>query len=236
MATTRERIVAATTDLFRQRGFNGTSLKMITDGAGATTGSLYHFFPQGKDQLAAAVIEESGAAYLSLFETIANGHHHLVDGLTGFFEGAALVLEETEFVDPCPIGTIAREVASVNEPLRQTTAGVFRSWIGALAGRLQTTGFERADADELATTIVAIIEGGFVLSRTAHDAAPLRACGRQVVRLLASQTSFRVENDRNPPKTEHDSFQQLKQLAARHVSAEEAGGISARPRQAVDDA
>ena len=53
MTGTRERIVTATNELFRRRGYNGTSLKDVTVASGATTGSLYHFFPGGKAELAA---------------------------------------------------------------------------------------------------------------------------------------------------------------------------------------
>ena len=58
----------------------------------------------------------SGAAYLQFFELIADGEPSLADAFLTFFEGGARLLEETDFIDPCPIGTVAREVASVNEP------------------------------------------------------------------------------------------------------------------------
>ncbi len=57
-------------DRFRRHGFNGTSLKQIGAAAEATTGSIYHFFPDGKDQLAREVIEVSGEAYRQLFVMI----------------------------------------------------------------------------------------------------------------------------------------------------------------------
>ncbi|MCU1399975.1 MAG: transcriptional regulator, TetR family [Acidimicrobiales bacterium] len=180
MSTTRQRIVSATTDLFRQRGYNGTSLKMITTASEATTGSLYHFFPGGKDQLTADVVESSGAAYLQLFEMFVDGAPNLIDAFVEFFDGGALLLEETGFIDPCPIGGIAREVASVNEPLRIATQRVFRSWVESATLRFEHAGIATIEASDLAIAIVAIIEGGFVLSRTAKSAEPFRACARQV--------------------------------------------------------
>ncbi|MFA9564328.1 MAG: TetR/AcrR family transcriptional regulator, partial [Acidimicrobiales bacterium] len=71
MTTTRDRLLAATNELFRRQGFNGTSMSEITKASGAPTGSLYHFFPGGKDELATAVLTESGASYRALFELIA---------------------------------------------------------------------------------------------------------------------------------------------------------------------
>ena len=56
MATgTRERILDASTELFRRQGYAGTGLKSVVDKAGAPFGSLYHHFPGGKDQLGAGV-------------------------------------------------------------------------------------------------------------------------------------------------------------------------------------
>ena len=199
MSSTRERIVAATTNLFRQRGYNGTSLKMIIDAAGTTNGSLYHFFPGGKDDLAAAVVRESGAAYLELFELYMDGPDDILTALTSFFEGGSVVLEETEFIDPCPIGTIAREVASVNEPLRLATQRVFRSWIDAASERLDQAGVDPGRAQSLATCLVAIIEGGFVLSRAARNAAPLRACGEQAILLVSAQLGQVAEHSDGTP-------------------------------------
>ena len=184
MNATRDRIVTATTELFRTRGFNGTSLKQITDASGATTGSLYHFFPGGKEQLAQVVIETSGAAYRQLFEMIADAATDPAMAITDFFEGAAIVLEETDFIDPCPIGTVAREVASTNDQLRQATHTVFVSWIDAAADRFAAAGLARNDALGLATTLVAAIEGGFVLARAGRDASPLRAAGQHLRQLV----------------------------------------------------
>lgn len=183
---TRDHIVQAATELFRRQGLNGTSIKQITEAAGATTGSVYHFFPDGKEQLAAEVIETSGAAYRDLFEMIADAAADPVAAVGDFFEGAALVLEETDFIDPCPIGTIAREVASTSETLRQSTTRVFDSWIAAAACRFERAGLADAHATELATCVVAAIEGGFVVARAARDATALRVVGRHMTRLVAA--------------------------------------------------
>ena len=60
MTKTRDRFITATNELFRRYGYNGTSLKQVTEAAAAPVGSLYHFFPGGKAELTEAVIEETG--------------------------------------------------------------------------------------------------------------------------------------------------------------------------------
>jgi AcrR family transcriptional regulator len=177
MSSHRDRIVAATAESFRHRGFNGTSLKDITSAAGAPTGSVYHFFPGGKTELAVAVVTESGAAYRELFEAIADEAPDPARAISDFFDGAADMLEQTGFVDICPIGGVAREIASTNEDLRVACDDVFTSWTDAATERLTEAGMSIENALPLATTFVATLEGSFVLARTRRDAEVVRRAG-----------------------------------------------------------
>jgi AcrR family transcriptional regulator len=186
MASTRDRILTATNELFRRHGFNGTSIKQVTLAAQVPMGSLYHFFPNGKDQLAQEAIETSGPAYEQLFEMIATEAESPLAAISDFFDGAAEVLMATDFIDICPIGTIAREVASTNEALRESTWKVFSSWIAAAAAHFEAAGVPAEEARQLATTVVAALEGGFMLARAARDTAPLRAIGAAIVLLVAT--------------------------------------------------
>lgn len=183
MVPTRERLVTATNEAFRRHGYNGTSVKQVTIAAGAPTGSLYHFFPGGKDELAEAALSSSGALYLELFESIATEAGDVPRAITAFFDGAADVLAETDYIDICPIGTVAREVASTNERLRVASQRVFESWLEAVRARLTAGGLSPEEAKELALTLVASIEGGFLLARTSRDSEALRAIGRQIRRV-----------------------------------------------------
>ena len=186
MIGTRERIVTATAELFRRQGYHGTSLKQVTQAAGAPVGSLYHFFPEGKDELAETVIGSSGAAYQELFELIYDAAPDPGTAVGDFFDAAAIVLEETGYLDACPIGTVALEVASTNERLRLATKAVFDGWSDALATRLRDAGVSGSEADDLATTLIAAVEGGFMLSRTAQSPEPMRAAGRHMRLLVES--------------------------------------------------
>ena len=177
---TRDRILTATNELFRRHGYNGTSLKQVTAAAAAPTGSLYHFFPGGKDDLTLAVITTSGETYRQLFELIADAAPDPAQAVSDFFEGAALMLEESDYIDPCPIGTIAREIASTNNTLREGTDRVFRDWIDTATARFERHGLQHDPAERLATTIVAALEGGFVLAHAGRDAELLRAIGHSM--------------------------------------------------------
>ena len=185
MVDTRDRLMTATAELFRRQGYNGTSLKQVTEAAGAPMGSLYHFFPGGKDDLAEAVIGSSGQAYQELFELIADAAPDMATAVTDFFDAATVVLEETGYLDACPIGTVALEVASTNDRLRAATDAVFEGWVGAATSRLVAAGLtDDGEARDLATTLVAAVEGGFMLSRAAQRPEPMRTAGRHMRRLV----------------------------------------------------
>lgn len=184
MVTTRDRIVVATNELFRRQGYNGTSISQISEASGATIGSIYHFFPGGKEALAVAVIETTGGVYRELFEAIVAEASDPASAYRDFFAGAAAVLEQTDFIDPCPIGTIAREVANTSEPLRVAASNAFASWVRAATNHLVAAGVPTEQAEEFATLFVSVVEGTFVLSRTQRSTKPLAAAGRYLAGLV----------------------------------------------------
>jgi AcrR family transcriptional regulator len=175
---TRERIVTAGAELFRRQGYNATGVKQIVAEASAPFGSLYHFFPGGKEQLGAEVIRWSGSTYGQLVAMIFDPAPDVVTAVETFFAGAAETLRETDFADACPIATVALEVASSSEPLREATAEVFESWVEAAAQRFRTAGITRAKSRELAVSLLASLEGAFVLSRAWRSTEPLEVAGR----------------------------------------------------------
>ena len=174
---TKDRILDVTADLFRQYGFTGTGMKQIVAAANAPFGSLYHYFPGGKEELGVAVIHRSGEMYFELFETVVEAAPDLVSGVRDFFAGAALVLRDTDYADACPIATVALEVASRSEPLRQATAEVFESWVTRAAARLADHGVPDDRAREVATLIISALEGAFILCRASRTTEALDVAG-----------------------------------------------------------
>ena len=174
---TKDRILDTTAELFRRYGYTGTGLKQIVAEANAPFGSIYHFFPGGKQHLGEEVIRRSGRMYQELVEAVFDAAPDVVTGTRDAFTGAAAVLEETDYVDACPIETVALEVASTNETLRLATAEVFESWIASGTRRFAAAGIDEVGARELALTLITALEGAFVLSRAMRSPEPLIAAG-----------------------------------------------------------
>jgi len=186
---TRERIVLASAELFRRQGYAGTGLKQIVGEAGAPFGSVYHFFPGGKEQLADEVLRTGGAFFLALYEAIVPPAETLKAGIEAFFAGAGLTLEATDYADACPIATVAGEIASTHETLRVATADVFESWLDALARDLGTAGAEEPRA--LALSLLALLEGAFLLCRALRSTEPMRAGAGSALALLPQPKEIR---------------------------------------------
>jgi len=176
--STKSRILDATAELFMRYGYTGTGLKQIVADANAPFGSLYHHFPGGKQELGVEVIRRSGAMYFELVTGIFDAAPDVVSGVHDCFAGAAEVLRATDYADACPIETVALEVASTNEPLRAATAEVFEGWIEGATVRFRAAGIDDRKARELSISLIALLEGAFVLCRAARTTKALDAAGR----------------------------------------------------------
>ncbi len=182
MSNTRERIVEASAELFRRQGYSATGVKQIVEAARAPFGSLYHFFPGGKEQLGAEAIRVSGALYELLIPAVIDPAPDPVNGVRAFFAGAAEHLRDTDYEDACPIATVALEVSSSSETMRRACADVFESWIVQGAARHARAGLSSEKARELTIAMLAALEGAFVLARALRSTEPLEIAGELVAR------------------------------------------------------
>jgi AcrR family transcriptional regulator len=196
---TRDRILSASGALFQRQGFAGTGIKQILTEADAPFSSLYHFFPGGKAQLGGESIRLAGAMYQRLVEDVFDAAPDVLTGIADCFAGAAATLVATDYADACPIATVALEVASTNEPLRIATAEVFDGWITSAASRFAAAGIANAAARALAISMIALLEGAFVLSRAMRSTEPMAAAGSAAVE--AARAALGPSARRSPKRT-----------------------------------
>ena len=138
MTDTRERIVETERRAVSPPGLRATGVKQIVDRGRAPFGSLYHFFPGGKEQLGAEAIRAVGRAVRAADPgRVRPRARTWSPACAMFFAGAAEHLVETDYEDACPIATVALEVSSSSETIRQACADVFESWIAAGAALLR---------------------------------------------------------------------------------------------------
>ena len=170
----------------RRQGYAGTGMKQVVATAGAPLGSVYHFFPGGKEQLAAASVERAGRFYEELVLAVFDAEDDVLAGTAAVFAGAGAVLEQSGYADACPIATIALEVASTSEPLREATDGVFASWLTTLDVAVRRRRARRRPARALAIAVISLLEGAFLLCRAARTTEAMDANGAAARALVTS--------------------------------------------------
>jgi AcrR family transcriptional regulator len=177
---TGNRILTASAELFRRKGYAATGMKAIAQSADAPFGSLYHFFPGGKAALCAAVIDQGALYFCDLIEAQLAGFNDPVEAIHAFFDAAASAVEASNFQDACPLATIAGELADTDEQLRMACADAFNAWSALAARHFIRMGLSVAAAKQSAECALAALEGAFLLARTRRDTTVIRQCGRMV--------------------------------------------------------
>ncbi|MEA5360561.1 TetR/AcrR family transcriptional regulator [Amycolatopsis sp., V23-08] len=181
---TREQLVDSTRELLWERGYVGTSPKAIQQRAGAGQGSMYHHFA-GKRELALAAIERSADELLAAADELcAPG--------TALERVTAYLRREREVLKGCPVGRLTQDPDIVADP--QLRAPVDES-LARLRARLTEVLDEGRAAGELpavldtaalAATVVAVLQGGYVLARAAGAPEPFDQAVSGVLALLAA--------------------------------------------------
>jgi TetR/AcrR family transcriptional repressor of lmrAB and yxaGH operons len=176
-------LVETAATLFRRQGYAATGLNQILDEAAAKPGSLYHHFPQGKQQLAAAVVDGTGAAIEQLLRRFLAGGQPVADIVDRWI--ALLVAGLTaDPRDGCPIEPIASESVNASALVREASARAFTGWCTAIADRLRADGWPAPEAESIAVAAISLIEGALILSRITGDVAALEAAKPAARRLL----------------------------------------------------
>jgi TetR/AcrR family transcriptional repressor of lmrAB and yxaGH operons len=177
-AATRRRILTASGELMRRHGYAGTGIKAILTASGVPYGSLYYHFPGGKEEVGVATLREGGEAYLALVDALLPPGADLPTAVREAFAGAAELVASTDYVDACPVATIAGEIASTSEPMREAAAAAFASWIDLIELRLREAGLGVERAHEVAVELLCCLEGAFLLARTTRDVEALHITGK----------------------------------------------------------
>ncbi len=183
----RQRMVVAAADMLARHGLNATSIRELAKRADAPLGSTYHHFPRGKDQVIVEAITLAGArvdAGLELYLQAGNPA-----GLGQFIASWRYVLVRSKFRIGCPV-----MAAAIDEPLdaegdaaREAAAKVFAGWRRRLEKAFVSEGVGKDEAADLATLVIASLEGAVVLCRAEQSIEPFDRIARQIESLVGSQ-------------------------------------------------
>jgi TetR/AcrR family transcriptional regulator, lmrAB and yxaGH operons repressor len=163
----RAEIVPVLAEIFREHGFEGASLALIGARTGLGKGSLYHFFPGGKEEMAEAVLAEIAAWFedriyrpLRAEPDPRRAIRAMCDAVLAYFHSGRRI---------CLVGAFALD--ATRERFASQIRHYFVGWIAALAAALERAGCAPATARVRAEAAVGEIQGALVLARALDDPA-----------------------------------------------------------------
>jgi TetR/AcrR family transcriptional repressor of lmrAB and yxaGH operons len=185
MSNAREQILQATCDLLEKQGYYGTGLNEIVKESGAPKGSLYYYFPEGKEQITAEAVLQSGQATSERIRAGLRLSNNAPKAIHDFILLIAENVERSGFAAGSPLTAVAMETATRSERINAACREAYGMLEAAFREKLLESSFPKTRAEELATFIVASVEGGIILSRVSHTADPLRLVAKQLKSLLS---------------------------------------------------
>jgi AcrR family transcriptional regulator len=175
----RRKMIESAVTLLAVRGLQRTSFSDVLERSGAPRGSIYHHFPEGKNQLVDAAIELAGDRALSVLDAVDGAPP--VEVTRYFLDLWRQVLVRSILRAGCAV--LAVTVATDSPELLDHAASIFRAWRGRLAELYVNGGMDHAAAARLAVTVVAASEGAVVVSRAEQSLEPFELVVEQLVEL-----------------------------------------------------
>jgi TetR/AcrR family transcriptional repressor of nem operon len=180
---TRDRLINSARFLFWDRGYAGTSMADLLAHAEVNSGSFYHFF-ESKE----ALLREVLTGYLqALRPMVVDPAFALTDDpverIFGILAGYRDRILQTECRYGCPLGRLALEIDPENRPAHKLIAENFQGWITAVReciDQLKPRLPKNSDPEALATYVLAVMEGGVMISRSYNSVEPFDRAVKQL--------------------------------------------------------
>ena len=154
---TRQRIVAGAAELFRARGVAGTSLDDVCEATSTSKSQLFHYFPDGRTQLLAAVAQHEA-------DRVLEDQQPALDQLTSWAAWQAwrdrVVERYRAQGQSCPLAVLTSQLGPGSPEHQEVVVGLFRRWQQKIADGIrgmQASGqiAPSVDADRRAAALLA---------------------------------------------------------------------------------
>jgi TetR/AcrR family transcriptional repressor of nem operon len=185
---TRERILAAATELIHQRGFKNTGVAEILAASGVPRGSFYFYF-ESKEELGCVLLARYRERQREELPGVFPEDAPAIPTILAFFDKSVRSQVEGGCKSGCLLGNLAAEITDEHQGLRRELAGVIEDVERALAGALargQARGELRADfaPDAAATFVLSVFEGSILLAKARREPRALEASMTMLARYL----------------------------------------------------
>ncbi len=171
--THKQNLVRTAMRLFRRQGYASTGLQQILAESGAPKGSLYYYFPNGKEALGEAAVAMAGGMVREMLCGLAARHKSPKGFVRAYCKTMAGWMEESGYGSGCPIATTLLETAPESPAITDAGRSAIDGWIEVIAGVLVNGGTESRAARTQAQLIVAAMEGALILARIRQSSRPI---------------------------------------------------------------
>ncbi|WP_371263493.1 TetR/AcrR family transcriptional regulator [Paenibacillus sp. 1_12] len=166
----REAILKTAAQLFFTQGYHATGLNQIIQDSKCPKGSLYYYFPSGKEELALECINSIKKIVLDKWKEHFGYKQNAADAIQSFIEALADDAVRSDFEGFMPFNFwMAAETSPISDKLRKTCQTVFAEWQSIIADHLVLGGIPADKAKEKAVVIVSLLEGALILTLTNKD-------------------------------------------------------------------
>jgi TetR/AcrR family transcriptional regulator, lmrAB and yxaGH operons repressor len=176
----RDRMLRAAVELFRERGYAATSFSDVIERSGAPRGSIYHHFPGGKLQLGVEALRFSAERTGRALERAASGGGSSVDSVRFFFRAMRELVVASGYEAGCAVAGVVLDTSPDDAPLVEAAREAFDAWRRGLARAFEADGAGAAQARRLAAFVVAAAEGALVLARAERGVRSFDDVSREV--------------------------------------------------------
>lgn len=183
----RDRMVDAAVAGMRTSGLAGAGINQVIAASGAPKGSLYHYFPGGKLQLAREALERFGEQRQQELHAALAGDAAPDQKLKRLFARMAKGLVKEDFRYGCAVAGVALDLDQEAGELAPLCSGLMEAWAQTIAGALQPLPAARRLV--LGRFTVSAFEGALVQARAARSTQPLLEAGELVVSLIRFELS-----------------------------------------------
>jgi TetR/AcrR family transcriptional repressor of lmrAB and yxaGH operons len=180
---TREKVVEAATLLLRQSGLSGAGINEIVNASGAPKGSIYHFFPGGKEQIVGEALELHTTRVVAFMEQALSGRKAAPERIKSLFAAYAKRLEEGRYQASCPSGAVCLDLDAEMELLRGRVESSFKRYVEAIARHVQLD--SPAETRAFAAFVLTAIQGAWIRGRASRSSKPFIEAGKWLAALAA---------------------------------------------------
>jgi len=172
---TREKLIEAAITLMRRSGLSGAGINEIVRESGAPKGSVYHFFPGGKQQIVKEGLTQYSERVAAFIDSTLSGKRKPGEKVKALFNAFAERIELGEFRHSCPVGTVCLDLDSELEGLRFVVATAFDQYVDAIEAHFPFQ--DRRRAKSFAGLLLTAIEGAYIRGRADGSSMPFREAG-----------------------------------------------------------